>query len=460
MKVIVPAAEASCRKVNSPGMEDLLYPGYALAEREARPDGLHLTLRPARMAVCPRCGAPCGKIHETRMRVVRDAPVPGEGHVFVHVPVRRVRCRCGCRRTELIPWLAGRERMTYRMIALVQRRLRSDISTLAVCRELGIGWDVARRLDREQLEPLFGEVIPKRMTRMVIDEIAVHKGQRYVTILMDYDTRQVFDVVEGKSVKSLRPAFERLRAAGIAEQVVAVGCDMNAAYPQLVREYMPNADVVYDLFHVVKLLSDGVLKEARQKQAEAAEKKYGRHSSEARSQRRLLRSGGYLLVAQPELLKPSARERLKELLENNELMAKLHPLVEQVKCIWRAWSPEEAAGWLADTAEDFMALADEHGLRKAASFARTLLSRSDGIVKAGMHRISTGPLEGVNTRAKLLKRIAYGYRSIKHFMLKLKAAFPGRGVNPLHALTDWSCLIGGDLWEARLCHESRRRFSS
>ena len=83
MKDIVPAAEASCRKVNSPGMEDLFYPGYALAEREARPDGLHLTLRPARMAVCPRCGASCGKIHETRMRVVRDAPVPGEGHVFV-----------------------------------------------------------------------------------------------------------------------------------------------------------------------------------------------------------------------------------------------------------------------------------------------------------------------------------------------------------------------------------------
>ena len=60
----------------------------------------------------------------------------------------------------------------------------------------------------------------------------------------------------------------------------------------------------------------------------------------------------------------------------------------------------------------------------------------DSIVKAGMHRISTGPFEGVNTRAKLLKRITYDHRRIKCFMLKLKAAFPGRGVNPLHVLTD------------------------
>lgn len=83
-----------------------------------------------------------------------------------------------------------------------------------------------------------------------------------------------------------------------------------------------------------------------------------------------------------------------------------------------------------------MALADEYGLRKAASFTRTLLSRSDSIVKAGMHRISTGPFEGVSTRAKLLMRITYGHQRIKCFMLKLKAAFPGRGVNPLHVLTD------------------------
>ena len=64
-----------------------------------------------------------------------------------------------------------------------------------------------------------------------------------------------------------------------------------------------------------------------------------------------------------------------------------------------------------------------------------------------MHRISTGPLEGVNTRAKLIKRIAYGYRSFEYFALKLKAAFPGRGRNPLMLLGEWTAVI-----KSRLCH--------
>lgn len=60
-----------------------------------------------------------------------------------------------------------------------------------------------------------------------------------------------------------------------------------------------------------------------------------------------------------------------------------------------------------------------------------LKNHSYGIVTACKHNISTAPLEGVNTRAKLIKRIGYGYKSFDYFALKLKAAFPGRSRNPL-----------------------------
>ena len=53
----------------------------------------------------------------------------------------------------------------------------------------------------------------------------------------------------------------------------------------------------------------------------------------------------------------------------------------------------------------------------------------------------------MNTRAKLIKRIAYGYRSFEYFALKLKAAFPGRGRNPLMLLGEWTAVI-----KSRLCH--------
>ena len=76
-----------------------------------------------------------------------------------------------------------------------------------------------------------------------------------------------------------------------------------------------------------------------------------------------------------------------------------------------------------------------------------LKNHSFGILTAWKHCISIGPLEGVNTRAKLIKRIAYGYKSFEYFALKLKAAFPGRSGNPLLLLGEWTAVI-----KSRLCH--------
>ena len=89
-----------------------------------------------------------------------------------------------------------------------------------------------------------------------------------------------------------------------------------------------------------------------------------------------------------------------------------------------AWSQEDAAEMLAECIEAFEALAQDHDLKKAAKFARMLNNHSFGILTAWKHRISTGPLEGVNTRANLIKRIGYGYKSFEYFALKLKAARP------------------------------------
>lgn len=93
------------------------------------------------------------------------------------------------------------------------------------------------------------------------------------------------------------------------------------------------------------------------------------------------------------------------------------------------------------------ALVEDHGLKKATQLSRMLKNHSFGILTAWKPCISTGPLEGVNTRAKLIKRIAYSYRSFEYFALKLKAAFPGRNGNPLLLLGEWTAVI-----KSRLCH--------
>lgn len=82
------------------------------------------------------------------------------------------------------------EQCTNRFIAAVQHRLREqDTLTSAVASEFNLGWDAVRRFDKEQLEALFTDVDIRNLRRIAIDEIVIHKGQRYATVFINYDTR-------------------------------------------------------------------------------------------------------------------------------------------------------------------------------------------------------------------------------------------------------------------------------
>jgi transposase len=83
-----------------------------------------------------------------------------------------------------------------------------------------------------------------------MDEFALHKGHRYATVVMDAQTMRVLWVGEGNSREAIRPFFELLGEAG-CKAIEAVAMDMNTAFDMEVRQHCPQAEVVYDLFHVV-----------------------------------------------------------------------------------------------------------------------------------------------------------------------------------------------------------------
>lgn len=259
---------------------------------------------------------------------------------------------------------------------------------------------------------MFTNVNTQDLRIIAVDEIAIHKGQKYATVFINYETRQVFAVVKGKTQKAVESVFQMLVDRGLQDQIIAVACDMNAAYPNVVKKFLPKAEIVFDQFHVIQHLSAEVFKEARQVQAGEVEEEFGMKSDQARAARKILRRAAWDLVMPEHSLTPAIRERLEEIRRANNLMSTMLPLADMVRCIWHAWSQEEAAEMLAECIEAFDSLAQDHNLKNAATFARMLKNRSFGILTAWKHRISTGPLEGVNTRAKLIKRIAYDYKSL------------------------------------------------
>ena len=99
---------------------------------------------------------------------------------------------------------------------------------------------------------MFTNVNTQDLRIIAVDEIAIHKEQKYATVFINYETRQVFAVVKGKTQKAVESVFQMLVDRGLQDQIIAVACDMNAAYPNVVEKFLPKAEIVFDQFHVIQ----------------------------------------------------------------------------------------------------------------------------------------------------------------------------------------------------------------
>jgi transposase len=141
-----------------------------------------------------------------------------------------------------------------------------------VAEHLGVSWNLVKELLKEALRRRFGRPRLKDLRLLAIDEISIGRGHRYLTVVLDLETGAVVFVGEGKGAEALGPFWKRLKSAGACIEAVAI--DMSQAYINAVRAHLPRATLVFDHFHVVKLMNDKLsdLRRELQRQAESEEK--------------------------------------------------------------------------------------------------------------------------------------------------------------------------------------------
>jgi transposase len=281
------------------------------------------------------------------------------------------------------------------------------MTTQAVARHLQIGWDLVRKIEQENLERHYSRPKLRDVRQIAIDEIAVRKGHRYLTVVLDLDTGRVIYVGDGKGEDALNAFWCRLRASHA--KVEAVATDLSSAYIAAVRHNLPDATLVFDHFHIVKLLNDRLTVLRRELYREAKD----------RMHKEVLKGTRWLLLKRPENLNDSRNERarLQQALDLNESLAMAYYLKEDLKQLWAQGDPLLAEGFL----DDWCRQAELSGVRQLQKFAKTLRTHRRGIIAWYDYPISTGPLEGTNNKIKTIKRQAYGYRNLQYFKLKILA---------------------------------------
>ena len=381
--------------------------GYRYMRTDVQAGRIEVVIeQPREKLRCPCCGTQDVIAKGHTLRAFRSVGI-GSKRVRIVLPVPRVLCRaCGIIRQVKVEF--ADERVSYtRSFERYALELSRSMTIQDVARHLSISWDVIKDIQRRHLEKHYATPKLGHLQQIAIDEIHLGKGQKYVTVVLDLESGAVVFLGKGKGSETLEPFWKRLKRS--RAKIKAVAVDMSPAYTLAVTTNLPDAVLVYDRFHVMKLFND--------KLSDLRRDLY--HEATTKLEKEVLKGTRWLLLKNPENLDRKHREpqRLNEALKLNESLATAYYLKESLRWFWE--QPDRKAAELQ--LDCWIDQAEWSGVRMLQQFAKTLQQHRTGLLNWYRYPISTGPLEGVNNKIQTMKRQAYGYRDPHFFQLKVYA---------------------------------------
>jgi transposase len=349
--------------------------------------------------VCPRCATASSSVYDHRTVKVRDTPMRGLA-VRLVVRKRRFSCRpCGRPFTEPVPGI----RKGYRTTERYQR------SILWACENFSDLTQVRRayRCSSGYLyKALYTQLELQRRKRLYpwpaivgLDEHFFRRGphgfRQFVSMVVDYKNRRLFELVEGRTGAELEAQLGSIPGRENVRYVVMDMCD---PYKSFAQRFFPNARLVADKFHVLRLLSPHINRRRRLVEGD-------RRSAAIR--RLLLRSRFRLESAERFALD-------QWLIAHPELRA-LYEAKEAMHSLYRIRGRDRAKDALTALTDRLAAST----LPELLTLRRTLMRWRREILAHFGTGLTNGRTEGFNNKAKLVKKRAYGYRSFENYRLRL-----------------------------------------
>ena len=355
-------------------------------------------------APCPTCRQATARLHQVARRSVRDLPW-GRHACYLDLLVRRFWCpRCRRPFTEALEAVAPYARLTRRYTAQVLAACR-DTPLQQVARREDLGYKVVQRAYYQAVATELAAQPPPVVRRLGIDEIALKKGHRdFALVLSDLDTKRVLALLPDRAQATLEAYLSswtpRQRAA-----VEEVALDLWAPYHGAVGRVLPQARRVADRFHVMKNLTAQV-NDARRKLQREAPAPVRAH----------LKGCRWLLVKNQADLSAEEAARLAVIYEQAPELGQVHAQKEAFRLIFET-APDQATA--ATRLQEWSAAVEAQAGGHLTKFLTTLRNWWGEILNYWPNRVSSGVVEGLNNKLKLIKRRAFGYRNFEHFRLRV-----------------------------------------
>ena len=337
-----------------------------------------------------------------------------EYQTIIIARVPRLTLSDGSTMTVTVPWAEPKGRFTKRfesrVIALLEqcRTVRGAARLAQITEDQADGImerAVARGLLRRTDEPL---------RYIGLDEKAIAKGQRYATILNDLEGHRVIEVMPERTQEAAETLLGTLPEP-TRKAIKAVAIDMWPAYIGAVGKVLPDADAVFDRFHIKKHLNEAVDKVRRQE-----------HRELSAAGNLILKGSKYLWLKEHEDMRLKASREFRALLVQDLQTGTAWALKENFDQFWKYHQWTRAARFL----DHWMQTVFTAGLKPLVKAAEMIGNHSEGILNYIHHRITNAASEGINSTIQSLKHAARGLPSFKTFRLRVLFFLGKLNMNP------------------------------
>lgn len=347
---------------------------------------------------CGRCGKRCPGYDQgdgrRRWRALDLGTIPA----FLEADSPRVRCPEHGVVAAQVPWARHGAGHTYAFDDTAAW-LATHCSKSAVRALLRIAWRTVGAIvtrvvaDAETATDRFAN-----LRRIGIDEVSYKRGHKYLTVVVDHDTGVLLWAHPGRDQKTLEKFFDRLGDERCAA-ITLVSADAAEWIANVVAARCKNAELCLDPFHVVQWAT-AALDEVRREVWNAARK--GGQKAAAKE----LKNARYALWKNPADLTERQAAKLASIAETNKRLYRAYLLKEQLRQVFALKGAEGIA--LLDA---WLKWARRCRIPSFVKLAKSITEHRAGIEAALTHGLSNARVESVNTKLRLLTRIAFGFRS-------------------------------------------------
>ena len=386
------------------------FPGfvYERARLCERSKTIEIEVRPRRgsKARCSGCSRAASGYDQLAVRRFEFIPIWGFAVVLLYA-MRRVQCRgCGVK-VEEVPWAMGKHTLCKAYMQFLAHWARK-VSWKETAQAFHTTWEkvfhaveyvVQWGLEHRQLD---------HFRAIGVDEIQYGRGHQYLTLVYEIEAacQRLLWVGQERTTESFQQFFDYI-GTQLSKKIEFVCSDMWQPYLQLIQQHCTNALNILDRFHIVAkmnlALDDVRADEARRMAQQGYEP--------------VLKKSRWCLLKRPSNLTANQRLKLRELLAFNLKSVRAYLLKEQFQQLWDYDSPTWAGKFLDQWCSDVM----RYRIEPMKKFARTVRTHRELLLNyfRARKQFSSGVIEGLNNKAKVTMRKAYGFRTFRATELAL-----------------------------------------